>query len=127
MPDEEGRYARAIARIYRGLWCFGAAGAVAAAVFGGLAWALAFLVGAIGACFSFSWLHQAVNALGSGSKPPSKLVVVFAGARYLILAAGGYVIVKVFGMNAIGALAGLFVPVASVIFEVFYELVHERA
>jgi hypothetical protein len=127
MPDEEGRYAHAIARIYRGFWYFGAAGAVASAVFGGLAWGLAFLLGAIGACFSFSWMHQAVNALSSGSRPPSKLVVVFAGARYLILAAGGYVIVKVFGMNAIGALAGLFVPVASVIFEVFCELVHERA
>jgi hypothetical protein len=127
MPDEEGHYRRAIHRIYRGLWFFGAAGAVAAAAFAGLNWALAFLLGAIGACFSFSWLHQTVNALGPGSKPPSKLVVVFAAGRYLLLAVGGYVIVKVFGMNAIGALAGLFVPIASVIFEVFYELVHERA
>jgi hypothetical protein len=51
-------------------------------------------------------------------------VFVFVALRYLLLGAGGYVIVKVFGMNAIAAIAGLFVPVAAIIVEILYELVH---
>ncbi len=44
--------------------------------------------------------------------------------RYGLLGLGGYVIVKVFGMNGIALLSGLFVPVAAVICEILYELTY---
>ena len=65
-----------------------------------------------------------VGGLGPGGKAPRKRVYVFFLLRFGLLAAGGYVIVKVFGLNGIAALAGLFVPVAAVILEIVYELVH---
>ena len=65
-----------------------------------------------------------VDALGPDAKPPRKRVYVLFLLRYGLLGLGGYVIVKVFGMNGIAMLAGLFVPVAAVICEILYELTY---
>ncbi len=128
MNPDEAFFERVMRRTYRGMVLAAGAGALAALWFLGWRWAVAFLAGAAGAYFSFSWLHDAVVAIGPDRRPPRKRVVAFAALRYVILGAAGYVIVKVFGMNAIGALVGLFVPAAAVIFEILYELLaHERA
>jgi hypothetical protein len=124
MEAEAGFYRRALARVYLGMAWIAALGVAAAAVWVGWLAGLAFLLGAAGSYLSFHWLEQVVGAMGPGSRPAPRRVYAFFALRYLLLALGGYVIVKVFGMNAIAALAGLFVPVAAIICEILYELVH---
>jgi hypothetical protein len=126
MDSEDLHYAKALRRIYRGMKWITAAGALAAVPFLGWTWSLGFLLGGAAAYLNFVWLHQVVEAMGPNAKPTRKRVYVFVAVRYLFLGGAGYVIVKVFGMNVIGALSGLFVPVAAVIFEILYELVHDR-
>jgi hypothetical protein len=126
MEAEAGVYENALHRIYRGMAWLGCAGALAGLCFKGWLWALAFLLGAVASYLNFFWLHQAVDALGPNARPTRKRLGVFLGLRYVLLGGAGYVIVKVFGMNAIAALAGLFVPVAAVMLEILYELVHDR-
>jgi hypothetical protein len=125
METETEFYERALTRIYRLMPWLAAGGAAAAAiVWKGWPAGFAFLLGAAGAYFNFSWLHQMVGALGPGARPPRKRVYILFLFRYGLLALGGYVIVKVFGMNGIAALLGLFVPVAAIFAEILFELTH---
>ena len=118
---------RALRRTYVLMRVLAAAGAMAGLAAKGWLWALAFLLGAGASYFNFAWLHQAVETLGPGAPPPPpKRVFVFLAARYLLLGGAAYVTIKIFGMNAVAALAGLFVPVAAILFEILYELIHER-
>ncbi|MGE5569719.1 MAG: ATP synthase subunit I [Rhodospirillales bacterium] len=127
MEAEELIYEQAVGRIYRGMkWLAGAVALAALPFLGGL-WALAFLLGAAASYLNFAWLHQVVNALGPNARPARKRVFWFVALRYLLLGGAGYVIVKVFGLNVIAALSGLFVPVVAVIGEILYELIHDRA
>jgi hypothetical protein len=121
---DEAFYQRAMRRVYRDMLVVGAAGAVVLAFWKGWTWGLMFLAGAAASYFNFSWLHQAVEGLGPGARPPRKRVVLFLLVRYTLLGLGGYIIVNVFGMNAIGALIGLFIAVAAIFVEMVYELVH---
>ncbi len=124
MDPEEALYERAMARVYRWIYVAGAGGAVGAFFWRGWQGAISFAAGAAGSYFNFKWLYEAVGALGPNARPTRKRVFVFLGLRYVLLALGAYGIVKVFGMNAIPALVGLFVPVAAVIIEIIYELAH---
>ncbi len=117
-------YGRAFARLYRYMLVAAAAGAAAFLIARGWVWGLSFLLGAVASYLNFSWLHQVVEAIGPNARPTRKRMFVLVALRYLMLGAGGYVIVKVFGMNAIAAIVGLFVPVAAVLIEILYELVH---
>lgn len=126
MEAEAAVYENALRRIYRGMKWLGCAGALVGLCLRGWQWGLAFLLGAAASYFNFSWLHQAVEALGPDARPTRKRLFVFLGLRYLLLGGVGYVIVKIFGMNGMAALSGLFVPVAAVLLEILYELVHER-
>jgi hypothetical protein len=123
MEAEAAFYERALRRVYRWMAACAAAGVVAAFVLRGWRGAVAFALGAAAAYYSFRWLHEAVDSLAPGAPPPRKRVFLFLGLRYGLFGLGGYVIVKVFGMNAIAALLGLFVPVAAFLIEVIYELV----
>jgi hypothetical protein len=115
-------YDRALRRVYRFQLAAAAVGLAIATWTGGWPSGAGFLLGAAAAYLSFTWIHQAVEAMGPGARPTRKRVFVFVAGRYIILGLGGYVIVKIFGMNAIAALSGLFVPVAAVIIEIIYEL-----
>ncbi len=115
-------YEDAMRRIFRGMQWIAAAGALAALIFRDWRWALAFLLGAAASYLNFSWLHRAVDALGQGARPAPKSVFVLLMLRYILLGAVGYVIVKIFGMNALAAISGLFVPIAAIFLEVLYEL-----
>ncbi|MGC9972176.1 MAG: ATP synthase subunit I [Bryobacteraceae bacterium] len=126
MEAEAAVYESALRRIYRGMKWLACAGALAGLCFKGWLWALAFLLGAAASYLNFSWLDQIVAAIGPNARPPRKRLWVFLGLRYVLLGGAGYVIVKVFGMNAIAAVIGLFVPIASVLLEILYELVHAR-
>jgi hypothetical protein len=66
-------------------------------------------------------------ALGPAKPHSRKRMVFFLVFRYLLLGLFGYVIVRVFGLNLVGALAGLFVPAAAVVVEIIYELIYARA
>jgi len=124
MEAENAGYENAMRRIFRGMKWLACAGALAGLCFRDWRWALAFFLGASAAYLNFSWLHQAVDALAPGVRPTSKRLWVFLMLRYVLLGAAGYVIVRVFGMSALAALSGLFVPIAAVFLEVFYELTH---
>lgn len=123
-PEDAAFYERAITRVYRWMYYAGVAGTGAAVFWRGWQGAVAFAAGAVAAYFNFTWLHEAVEAMGPAARPTRKRVFVFLGLRYILLGAGAYVIVMVFGMNAIPALVGLFVPMAAVIIEIIYELAH---
>ena len=126
MEAEAGVHESALRRIYRGMKWLACAGALAGLCLKGWLWALAFLLGAAASYLNFCWLDQIAAAIGPNATPPRKRLWVFLGLRYVVFGGAGYVIVKVFGMNAIAALFGLFIPIASVFFEALYELVHAR-
>jgi hypothetical protein len=124
MAADAGFYEQALRRVYRMMLWIAAASAVAGTLWRGWLVGIALLLGATGAYLNFSWLHQMVAALGPDAKPPRKRIYVLFLLRYGLLGLGGYVIVKVFGMNGIALLVGLFVPVAAVICEILYELTY---
>ncbi len=123
-PEEGAYYDRAITRLHRWMYYAGVLGTAACVFWRGWQGAVAFAAGATAAYFNFKWLHEAVMAMSPDAPPARKRIFIFLALRYILLGAGAYVIVMVFGMNAIPALVGLFVPMAAVIIEIVYELAH---
>jgi hypothetical protein len=121
---EAETYQRVFRRVYRNIVLVSLAGAAVAAAWRGWLVALLFLLGAAASYFSFSWLHQVVGSFGPDAQPTRKRIYFFFALRYLLLGVGAYAIVRFFGVSALAALAGLFVPVAAIICEILYELVH---
>lgn len=115
---------RALRRVYDAMPWLAGFGVLSAVALAGWRAGLAFLLGAAAAYFNFTRLEQMVGALGPDARRISTRVYVFFLLRFGLLLGGGYVIVKVFGLNGIAAIAGLFVPLAAIIFEVLYELIH---
>jgi hypothetical protein len=124
MDPEPGVYERAQRRVRRLIPCVAVAGAVG--VFAARGWlaAFAFLLGAAAAYFNFTRLEQLVGSLGPDARQVSTRVYMFFLLRFGLLVGGGYVIVKVFGLNGIAAVGGLFVPLAAIVVEALYELIH---
>ena len=128
MTADDGFFAPAVERIFRWMAWLAAAGTLAALALGGWRAAAGFLAGSLASYLNFRWLKRLVEALGrsASGKPPRARVAVFLGLRYVLLAAGGYVILKSSVVNLPAALAGLFVSVAAVILEIIFELVYAR-
>ena len=126
MEGEGGAYKPAVRRFYSGMVWLAGAGALAGLCFQGWRWGLAFLLGALASGLNFSWLEEAVSTLGPGARPPRKRLFVFLMFRYLLLGGAGYVILKVFEMSAVALISGLFVTVAALFLEIFYEIAHAR-
>lgn len=122
MDADAAVYERALARLYR--WIAASAILGTTLIFAAWGWraAVAFALGAGASGFAFRWMHQAVDALGPGAKPTRKRVLILFALRYGVIGFGAYAIVKVFGMNGLAIVCGLFVPVAAVIAEIIYEL-----
>ncbi len=87
-------------------------------------------VGLAGGCaiayLNFFWLKRVVRALAdkiaqSGERTSSKGIVMRFLLRYLLMGAGGYVIVTVSPASLYGFLSGLFLPVAAIACEAAYE------
>jgi hypothetical protein len=115
---------RALRRVWIVMVVLGAAGALVALLWLGWPPALGFLAGAAASLLNFRWLHQLVGGIGPGGRRPGKRLLLLLSARYFLLGAGGYVIVKIFGLSLVAALAGLLVAVAAVILEILYELIY---
>jgi hypothetical protein len=119
---------RAVERIQRLTLGLGLTGSAAGAFAFGWQWGAAFFLGALASWLNFRWLKRFVMTLGqvaaAAKSPPRKRVAVVFGLRYLILAAGAYVIVKYSELSLAAALAGLFVAVAAVIAEILFELIY---
>jgi len=103
-----------------------AAGGVGAWHLGGWRWAVSFFLGAGAAWLGYRSLRTVVLAIGetAPARAPRLRYAVLVGLRYLLLGAGAYVIVEYSPLHLPAALAGLFVPVAGIIFEILYELIY---
>ncbi len=126
MDPEQLFYGRALAHIQFLIVFLSGAGAVVTMVYGGWRWAAGYLLGAGASYINFRWLKRLVYSLGdaAGGKPPRARAAVFLGLRYLLLGAGGYVILNYSALSLAAAALGLFVPVAAVILEILFELVY---
>ncbi|HWQ52318.1 MAG TPA: ATP synthase subunit I [Bryobacteraceae bacterium] len=122
-------FGRAAERITRITVVLAGAGTVVATAIAGWPGGVGFLLGAGASYLNFRWLKRVVDALGnaaaSGSPPRARFAIVL-GLRYLVLGAGAYVILKSSVLSLPAALAGLFVSVAAVVFEILFELVYAR-
>jgi hypothetical protein len=117
-------FERTVARLTRTIALIGTIGAIAAFAWRGWPAGFGFLAGAAAAWFNFRWLRDFVAGLGPGGKP-GRFAVFFA-FRYLILAAGAYVILRYSKLSLGAVLTGLFTPLAAVIVEVLVQLRYER-
>ncbi|HLY17846.1 MAG TPA: ATP synthase subunit I [Bryobacteraceae bacterium] len=121
---EQTLFDSALRRISRGAAVLAAAGCLAGFFWRGWRWAAAYLLGAAASYLNFRWLKRVVDALGPAAHARlSARFAILMGLRYLLLAAGAYVIVNFTTLSLPGALAGLFVPVAAVIGEIIFELI----
>lgn len=104
-------------------------GAAVALLRWGASGALGFSAGAVAGWLNFRWMKGVADALGApaGRSRGRTAVAILFGARYLLLGAGAYVIVRFTSLSLTAALVGLFVPVAAVILEILYELVYASA
>jgi hypothetical protein len=124
MASEPDIFERIVARVTRTIAALGFTGAIVA--FGWRGWqaGFGFALGALAAWFNFRWLKGFVAGLGPAAKQ-GRFFVFFA-FRYIILAAGAYVILKYSKASLPAALTGLFVPLAAVLVEVLIQLRYER-
>ncbi len=125
MDPEQAHYDAAVGRIMRASWMLAAGGCLFCLLWRGWKWGLAYLLGAGASHLNFRWIKRIVDALGPAPRArPSPKFAIFIGLRYLVLAAGAYVIVSFTSLSLQAALAGLLVPVAAVILEIVFELVY---
>ena len=115
---------QSVSRIIRWIVLIGGAGSAGAWTIGGWSWGTAFLLGSFASYLNFHWLRRLVETLGPSTmrKPPRARTAVFLGLRYLLLAAGAYVVLKLTPLHLGSALVGLFVAVAAVLCESLVEL-----
>ena len=93
----------------------------------GRAVALGFLLGAVISGLNFYWLKQVVSILADGITKnlrrgsPTGVILRFL-ARYTLIAVIAYAIFSSPTINIYGFFAGLFLPVAAMFGEAFFEL-----
>lgn len=117
-------FERTAARVSRTIAIIGCAGAIAGFAWKGWRVGVGFLLGAAAAWLNFRWLKGFVAGLGPGAKPG--VSAIFFAFRYIVLAAGAYVILKYSELNLPAVLTGLFAPLAAVIVEILIQSVYER-
>jgi ATP synthase I chain len=124
MAIEPDIFERTATRVTRTIAAIGAAGAIVAFAWLGWPAGFGFALGATAAWLNFRWLKGFVAGLGPGGKPGR--YSLFFAFRYIILAAGAYVILRYSKSSVPAALTGLFAPLAAVIVEVLFQLRYER-
>jgi ATP synthase I subunit len=125
MDSEQALYENGPRRITRISAVLAVAGCLACLILRGWKWGLGYLLGAAASHLNFRWLKRVVDSLGESTRRrPGAKFAILMGLRYLLLAAGAYVIVNFTSLSLPAALAGLFVPVAAVILEIVFELIY---
>ncbi len=125
MSDAEAlRVERALGRIRRLMVWLAVLGTAALGLWKGPAWAAGFLAGALAAMLNFRWLERVAAGLDPARGTRRLRWAVLFGLRYVLLGAGGYAIVKVFGFSGLAILTGLLAAAAAVLAELIYELLH---
>ena len=113
---------RAAARIARNMLWLAAAGALTCWVAAGWRWAAGFLLGAAISLVNYLGLKRLVEGLG-GQTPGRRSIGGFRFAlRFLVLAAGAYVILRFSPINVLAVLMGLFVLIGAVFVEAAFEI-----
>ena len=126
-PEAEAFYARAMLRITRIMPLLGVLCTVLVLVRFGWQVGLGFAFGCVIGFFNFHSLKRVLTTLAeraatSNEAPSSKGVVARFVFRYALIGLGCYVIFRVSRAGMFGLLAGLFLPVAAIGCEAFYEL-----
>ena len=125
MSEADDRaYSLAVGRMLRWMTWLAAAGVVVASVGWGWRAGIGFGLGAAGSRTMFRWQVHFVDALSG--RPARKRILALAATRYLLLAAGLYVIFRFSRIGLMAALAGLFVPGAAAFAEGVFELLHGK-
>jgi len=102
------------------IFVLGVGGAMALAIWKGLAIGAGFLTGAAVSFLSYWRWEQIVSSLGGGPKSRRSLWWML---RSLILVALAYAIIRFLGLDLPAAMVGLLIPAAAVILELIYELI----
>jgi 4-hydroxybenzoate polyprenyltransferase len=117
-PAGEG----SIRRLYWLTAVLGVSGFIALWPMQGFRTALAFLLGALaslGNLFLFGYLSRAISPGDKQTKPWEARAFI---SRYLLLFAGGYVIVKALGVKPLPVIVGLLTSTAAVVLSIVLEL-----
>ena len=125
MDLDEQYLERSVGRIIRSMAAISLAGVILLWMWQGWRWGIGFALGAAASWLNFRWLKKLVDSLAraaAGHKLRNRAAIVL-GLRYLLLAAAGYVIVRISEISLAAALVGLFVSAAAVIVEIVYQLV----
>lgn len=126
-PLENEFYSRAYPRILRFMLGMGIVSLILLFARFGRAVALGFLIGAVISGLNFYWLKQVVSALADGitesfQRGSATGVIIRFLARYVLIAVIAYAIFSSSTINIYGFFAGLFLPVAAMFGEAFFEL-----
>jgi hypothetical protein len=124
IQSDERVYERTMSRAARLTLVLGGIGVLSALVWRGWPSAAGFALGSAASWLNLRWLKRTADALG-GTRTPRRLVA-FAAFRYVLLAAGAYVILRYSPVSLPAALAGLFVAVAAVLVGAVFELAYAR-
>ena len=100
------------------------AGLIILLIWQGWRWGLGFALGAAASWLNFRWLKKLVDSLGEAAagKRLKNRAAILLGLRYLLLAAGGYAILRFSEISLTAALVGLFVSAAAVVIEILFQL-----
>jgi hypothetical protein len=121
---ESDHFGRALTRIYRWLILLGAAGAAAVCWNWGWKSAAGFLLGALFALLNLRWLDQLVETVvREDAGKPKRRLVFWLSVRYLVFAAGAYVMMRFLGVSLLAPLAGMLMAAGAVVLEILYELI----
>ena len=120
-PDEL-TYERAAERILRIMAAIATLGSVVAWAVWGWKSGAGFLLGSLISGLNFILLKGLVNRLGD-ARPRRRFLLAY---RYLLLAGGAYVILRLSPISLPAVLAGIFVFTAAVFIEVIFEIAYAR-
>jgi hypothetical protein len=122
--DSDVFYASALTRIRNFMLVLGSA---AAWIKFGIRPAIGFLLGCVISYLNFQWLKSGVSGLAdrvtnTGKPQSGKGIIARFLFRYVLLGLAAYAILTSFPASLRGMFAGLFLPVAAIVFEAVFEL-----